>query len=52
MGGITDNQTDSALVPASVEKIYMADLEIAEIFHESGTIKFRYARYLAADGSR
>jgi len=30
----------------------MADLEIAEIFHESGTIKFRYARYLAADGSR
>jgi len=30
----------------------MADLEIAEIFRESGTIKFRYARYLAADGSR
>lgn len=30
----------------------MADLEIAEIFYESGTIKYRYARYLAADGSR
>ncbi|WP_426399489.1 toxin-antitoxin system YwqK family antitoxin [Ralstonia sp. R-29] len=30
----------------------MADLEIAEIFYESGALRYRYARYLAADGSR
>jgi antitoxin component YwqK of YwqJK toxin-antitoxin module len=30
----------------------MADLEIAEIPYDSGEIRFRYARYLSADGSR
>ena len=30
----------------------MADLQIAEIPYESGAVQFRYARYLAADGSR
>jgi len=30
----------------------MADLEIAEIYHTNGGIKYRYSRYLAADGSR
>lgn len=29
----------------------MADLQIAEIPYPSGTIRFRYSRYLAADGS-
>jgi len=29
----------------------MADLHIAEIPYESGQIRFRYARYLAADGA-
>jgi antitoxin component YwqK of YwqJK toxin-antitoxin module len=30
----------------------MADLEIAEIYYESGAVKYRYSRYLASDGSR
>ncbi|TKC80194.1 hypothetical protein FAZ69_29510 [Trinickia terrae] len=30
----------------------MADLEIAEVFHESGSLRFRYTRYLVPDGSR
>lgn len=30
----------------------MAELEIAEIFHDSGALRYRYARYLARDGSR
>lgn len=30
----------------------MPDLNIAEIFYESGEIRHRYARYLADDGSR
>ncbi|KVV34745.1 hypothetical protein WK81_29840 [Burkholderia ubonensis] len=30
----------------------MADLEIAEIFYESGALKYRYARYLSPDGNR
>ena len=29
-----------------------ADLNIAEIPYESGEVRFRYARYLAADGTR
>ncbi len=29
----------------------MADLQIAEIPYPSGTIRFRYSRYLATDGS-
>ncbi len=29
----------------------MVDLQIAEIPHPSGAIRFRYSRYLAADGS-
>lgn len=30
----------------------MADLEIAEIPYPSGQVKFRYARYLSADGTK
>ncbi|ESQ88285.1 hypothetical protein ABAC460_16630 [Asticcacaulis sp. AC460] len=30
----------------------MADLNIAEIPYEDGSIRFRYSRYLAADGQR
>jgi antitoxin component YwqK of YwqJK toxin-antitoxin module len=30
----------------------MADLELAEVLYPSGVVQFRYARYLAADGSR
>lgn len=30
----------------------MTDLEIAEIPHENGTVRFRYARYLSDDGTR
>ena len=29
----------------------MADLELAEIPYPSGVVRFRYARYLAADGT-
>lgn len=29
----------------------MADLQIAEIPYPSGAVRFRYSRYLAADGS-
>lgn len=29
----------------------MADLNIAEIPYESGIVRFRYSRYLAADGT-
>lgn len=29
----------------------MVDMQIAEIPYPSGTIRFRYSRYLAADGS-
>jgi antitoxin component YwqK of YwqJK toxin-antitoxin module len=28
------------------------ELNLAEIPYESGTVKFRYARYMAADGTR
>jgi antitoxin component YwqK of YwqJK toxin-antitoxin module len=28
----------------------MADLDIAEIFYDSGAIRFRYSRYLSEDG--
>lgn len=30
----------------------MPELEIAEIFHQNGALRYRYARYLAPDGSR
>lgn len=30
----------------------MADLEIAEILYENGSVKYRSSRYLASDGSR
>lgn len=30
----------------------MAELEIAEIFHDSGALRYRYARYLAPEGRR
>lgn len=30
----------------------MAEPEIAEIFYDSGALRYRYARYLAADGGR
>lgn len=30
----------------------MADLEITETCHENGSIKYRYSRYFAPDGSR
>lgn len=30
----------------------MADLNIAEIPHPSGNIKFRYSRYISEDGSK
>lgn len=30
----------------------MEDLEIAEIYFESGVVKYRYSRYVASDGSR
>lgn len=30
----------------------MADLDVAEIFYESGQVHYRYARYMADDGSR
>ena len=30
----------------------MSDQHIAEILHENGEVRFRYARYLAEDGTR
>ena len=30
----------------------MAELEIAEISHDSGALRYRYGRYLAPDGGR
>ncbi|MGN6653667.1 toxin-antitoxin system YwqK family antitoxin [Trinickia sp.] len=30
----------------------MTDLAIAEVFYESGALRYRYARYQAPDGSR
>ncbi|HEY5723945.1 MAG TPA: hypothetical protein VIT45_16670 [Allosphingosinicella sp.] len=30
----------------------MADLNIAEIFYEDGTLHYRYARYMSQDGTR
>jgi antitoxin component YwqK of YwqJK toxin-antitoxin module len=34
------------------KELEMTDLEIAEIPHENGTVRFRYARYLSDDGTR
>lgn len=33
-------------------EIGSTDLNIAEILYETGAVRFRYARYLSADGSR
>lgn len=30
----------------------MADLDVAEVFYEGGGLRYRYSRYLTADGSR
>lgn len=38
--------------PSSRATDDMADLEIAEIFYEGGGLRYRYSRYLVADGSR
>ena len=30
----------------------MSDLDIAEIFYETGALRFRYARFMSEDGTR